>query len=207
MSLMQGELNSVDVEGRGLVMQNDLRTEHMKVQTDGIAINPFKAAFGEIELTRPTNATVKVLLTESDINRAFNSEFMAQKLQTLTIELGDRLVHTQPQQIVFALPGDRTIHLAADVTIVETRENHYIEFQATPEIGVNGSQVVLKDIRTQSNATSQSLTDALLKVSSQLLNLRNFALNGMELRLHAIDIQCRQMLLTAQTKLNQFPGS
>ncbi|MEO0377347.1 MAG: DUF2993 domain-containing protein, partial [Cyanobacteria bacterium P01_A01_bin.17] len=71
--LVQGELESVTVEGEGLVMQEDLRAETLVVETDAIAINPLKAAFGDIELKQPTNATAEVTLTESDIERAFNS--------------------------------------------------------------------------------------------------------------------------------------
>jgi hypothetical protein len=77
--LVQGQLDSVKIEGEGLVMQKDLRAEELQVQTGNIAINPLSAAFGKIELTQPTEADAHVVLTEQDIQRAFNSEFMHDK--------------------------------------------------------------------------------------------------------------------------------
>ena len=51
--LLQGELNAANVKGRGLVIKQDLRTADLSVKSDGFAIDPMKAALGDIELTRP----------------------------------------------------------------------------------------------------------------------------------------------------------
>src|SRR5919199_3497575 len=48
--LIQGELESVQIEGQGLVMQKDLRAQELKVRTGDISINPLSVAFGKIEL-------------------------------------------------------------------------------------------------------------------------------------------------------------
>ena len=51
LKLVQGQLDSVKIEGEGLVMQKDLRAEELHIQTGNIGINPLSAAFGKIELT------------------------------------------------------------------------------------------------------------------------------------------------------------
>ena len=51
--ILSGSVDSVAVNGKGMVMQKDLRVEEMQLQTDRIAINPLSAAFGKIELTQP----------------------------------------------------------------------------------------------------------------------------------------------------------
>ncbi len=79
--LMQGQVDSVDIEGEGMVMQGDLRVEEMDMHLSGVSINPLSAAFGKIELTKPTQGSAHVVLIEADINRAFNSEFVRSKLQ------------------------------------------------------------------------------------------------------------------------------
>jgi len=38
--LMQGQVDSVTIEGEGMVMQSDLRVEEMDMQLNSVAINP-----------------------------------------------------------------------------------------------------------------------------------------------------------------------
>jgi hypothetical protein len=70
--LMQGKLQSVGIEGEGLVMKKDLRAEELNIQTNEVEINSVKAAFGNIELTHPIDAKARIVLTKTDIERAFN---------------------------------------------------------------------------------------------------------------------------------------
>lgn len=206
-ALMQGELESADIQGEGLVMKDDLRTEKLAVQTDGIAIDPLKAAFGEIELTRPTNATAMVTLTESDIERAFNSDYIHQKLQNLAVTLDNQPMHVNTQQVNFCLPGAGKVEMSADVTVAETGETKHLAFSAVPEIGPQGNQVLLNNVQVNSDEAPEALTNSLLDAASELLDLRNFSLQGMTLQLQQIEIQQGQMMLQAKAHLDEFPGA
>lgn len=50
LDLVGGKLESVTIDGKGMVMQKELRAERLILQTDAIAINAVKAALGNIEL-------------------------------------------------------------------------------------------------------------------------------------------------------------
>jgi hypothetical protein len=206
-ALMQGEIKSADIHGHGLVMEGDLRTEDITVKTDGIAIDPLKAAFGDIKLTRPTNAAALVTLTESDIERAFNSDFICQKLQNLEVMIDDRPMHVNAQRIQFSLPSLGKVAIATDITVLETEETQHLSLSAVPEIGSQGHQVVLKDLQVESGDAPKALTDSLLQAASELLDLRNFALDGMSLQLQKIDVKTGQIVLQAKAHLEKFPGS
>lgn len=206
-ALMQGKLDSADIQGRGLVMKDDLRTEELKLQTDGVAIDPLKAAFGEVKLTRSTHATAVVTLTAADIERAFNSKYVLRKLQNLEISLNDRPVHVSAQQVHFSLPGAGKVAIAADITVLETAEKQPLSFSAVPAIGPQGHQVVLENVQMESGNASETLTKSLLAVASELLDLRNFALGSTTLQMQHIDIQPGQMVLQAKAHLQKFPGS
>lgn len=206
-SLMQGEVDSADIEGEGLVMKQDLRAEKLTLESDGISIDPGKAAFGDIELTRSTNATTVVTLTETDIERAFNSDFIHQQLQGLKVDQGDRSLCVDIQNVQFSLPGAGKVSLVSDVKIRDTQETKRLAFSAKPEIGPQGHQVVLKDIQIETGEELEALTQNLLKATSGLLDLRNFELDGMSLRLQDIDVQSGKMVLTTQTHLEKFPGT
>lgn len=205
-ALMQGELESADIQGRGLVIKNDLRTEQLTVKTDGLAIDPLKAALGQIELTRPTNATAAVELTEADIERACNSDYIRQKLQSLAVILEGRPVRVSAEHITFSLPGDGRVAIAASVILDETGDRHQVAFRAVPAMGPQGHEIVLNDVQIEAENTSAALTEGLLAVAKDLLDLHNFTLSGMTLQLQNLDVQPRKIALQVQAYVESFPG-
>ncbi|MBD2157400.1 DUF2993 domain-containing protein [Leptolyngbya sp. FACHB-16] len=206
MKLMSGEVESVEIEGKGMVMQKDLRVEEMQVKTGNVAVNPLKAAFGQIELSHPTNATVQVTLTEADINRAFNSQFIQEKLQNLDVHVNGERVTVDTQRVEFGLPGECKVAIKTDVVLRSTGETKQTAFTAVPRMEANGQQVVLEDVQYEAGQElSPELTDALLAEARELLDLRNFELDGMVLRLRHLDVQSNRLLLEAEAQVDKIP--
>ncbi len=81
LKMIQGQVESLSIEGTGMVMKEELRVEKMELRTESIAVNPFKIPLGQLELTDSTKATTRLVLTEEDINRAFTSDFIQSKLE------------------------------------------------------------------------------------------------------------------------------
>lgn len=206
MKLMSGEVDSVEIEGKGMVMQKDLRVEEMQVKTGNVAVNPLKAAFGQLELTHPTNATVQVILTEADINRAFNSQYIQEKLQNLEVDVNGDRVTVDTQQVEFGLPGDGKVALKTDVLMRNTGETRHTAFTAVPHMEQGGQQIVLENVQYESGQElSPELTQALLAAAGELLDLRNFELEGMDLRLRNLDVQPNRLLIEAEARVEQIP--
>lgn len=207
LKLMGGEVDSVDIEGKGMVMQKDLRTEEMTLHTGKISIDPLKAAFGTIELKQPTDAEAHVVLKEEDINRAFNSEFIRDKLQNLEVNKDGQQMTIDTRQVEFSLPSENKIALKADVLLRETNEAKQIAFTAVPRKSSDGYSVSLDEVEySQGKDLSSDLTDALLAKASELLDLRNFELEGMSLRLKELNVQPGKMILEAEAHVEQFPS-
>jgi hypothetical protein len=204
--LMSGEVDSVAIDGKGMVMEKDLRVETMQVTTGTVAVNPIKAAFGQIELTRPTEATVQVTLTEADINRAFNSQYIQSKLQNLEVNVeGDR-VTVDTQRVEFSLPGEGKVTIKTDVFLRNQAETRHTEFTAIPRMAAGSQQIVLEDVQYKpGQELSAELTNALLAEAKELRDLRNFELKGMDLRLKSLDVQPRQLLLEAEAQVEKMP--
>lgn len=205
-AFMQGELESADIQAQGLVIKDDLRTDQLTVQTDGVAIDPIKAALGEIEFTRPTNAAMAAKITEADVERAFNSEYIHQKLQAVEVDLGDRSVQVNAQQVQVSLPGQGRVAIAADVLVVELGEQQHVAFNALLAMGPKGYELVLNDIQMAAANTSDELTRGLLAIAANLLDLRHFTLSGMTLQLQHINVQPGHIDMQAQAYLEKFPG-
>lgn len=205
--ILGGEVDSVNIEGKGLVMQKDLRTEEMYVQTGKIAINPLSAAFGKIELTHPTQADAHVVLKEEDLNRALNSDFVREKLQNLEVQVDGKPTTLDTRKVEFHLPGDSKVALRAEIVMRETKETKQVAFSAVPRKSPDGYSVSLEDVQySEGKDLSSDLTDTLLEKTSELLDLRNFELEGMSLRLKALDVQPGKMTLQAQAQVEQFPS-
>ncbi|MEP0885469.1 DUF2993 domain-containing protein [Trichocoleus sp. ST-U3] len=206
--MLQGELESVEIKGEGLVMQKDLRAEELQVKTGNIAINPLSAAFGKIELTRPTDAEAYVVLTEQDMERAFNSEYIHDKLQNLDVTVNGQPMIINTQKVQLSLPGEQKIGLNAEILVKETGETNQVAFTTVPRLSPGGEKISLEDVQyAEGQELSPDLTAALLDRANELLDLRNFELEGMSLRLKGFDIQKGRLTLQSQARIEKFPES
>ncbi|NER98170.1 MAG: DUF2993 domain-containing protein, partial [Symploca sp. SIO1B1] len=83
--LLQGSIDSFKMSGRGLVIRRQFRADEMSFETDAVSIDFGSVLKGEMNLKQPTQAIAKVILTESDINQAFQAELVKQRLENLSL--------------------------------------------------------------------------------------------------------------------------
>lgn len=208
LKVVQGQVDEVNIEGEGLVMKNDLRMEELDMQMNTIAINPLSAAFGKIELTKPTEASVRAVLTEADINRAFNSEYISGMLQNQKVQVNGQPTTIDAQQVNFGLPGAGKVALSTQARIRETGETKDVAFTAVPRVSADGQSVSLDQVEyAEGKELSPELTRALLDKASEILNFRNFDLQGMSLRIQKLDVEKGQMTLFADAHVEQIPSA
>jgi len=205
--LMQGEVDSVKIDGEGMVMQQDLRMEEMQIKTGSVAINPLSVAFGKIELKRPTDAEVHVVLTEADLNRAFNSDFIRDKLKNLEVNINGQPTRVDAQQVELRLPGEGKFALSSAIRMADSGETKRVAFTAVPQVNASGDRISLENVEyTEGQGLSPELTEVLLQRASELLDLRNFELEGMSLRVQRLDVQAERLTLEASARVEQFPS-
>ncbi|MBR8830528.1 MAG: hypothetical protein N5P05_003945 [Chroococcopsis gigantea SAG 12.99] len=203
---VQGKIDSLSIEGTGMVIKEELRVEKMQLQTDAVSINPLKLAFGQVELLHPTTATTEVVLTESDLNRAFNSDFIRKKLQDkLSLSLDETTGILEAQEIEFSLPEEDRIFISSKFSDAGTGNIYPVSFTAKPQISADKQQVTLEKIQYgEEKDTHPELTGMLIEQAHELLNLANFELDGMELYLTDLKIKFGKMLLICQAEIEQF---
>lgn len=207
LDLMQGKVESVSVKGEGLVMQKELRAEKMQIETSSISIDPIKAALGNIVMEQPTDARMLVVLKEEDIQRAFNSDYVKDKLKSLTISYGDETATAQIQQVDFTLPEIGKVRLDADLMLVEKEQDAHISFTAVPEVSSAGNSVSLKSVEYLEDAEyNQKVAKAIIDSTEEILDLRNFELDEMSLKVRKLDVQTGKLTIEADAKIEEFPG-
>ncbi|OUL17369.1 DUF2993 domain-containing protein [Nostoc sp. 106C] len=208
LKLVQGQIDTVSIEGEGLVMQKDLRVEEMDMQIQSVAINPLSVAFGKIELTKPTVGSARVVLTEADINRAFNSDYVRSQLQNQKIQVNGQTTTINPQNVDFHLPGEGKVAVNANILLVETGETHQVAFEAVPRASANGKTVSLENVEYgKGEEISPEITKALVDQTSELLNLSNFDLEGMALQVNSLKVEPGKLILQAQAHVEQIPSA
>ena len=205
--LAQGSVEAVAVEGKGLVMQQDLRVEDLQIHVKDIAVNPLTAMFGKIELNGPAFGTARAVLTESDLNRAFNSEYISRKLNNLKVTVDGKLLTIDVQTMECQLLQTGKIAINAEVLVRETASTEKIYFTAKPQLEAGGWAISLQDVEYPENKEfSPEFTAALADKAGEVLNLRNFELEGMSLRVQQLNVEAGVLTLQAEAKVEQFPN-
>ena len=205
--LAQGSVEAVAVEGKGLVMQQDLRVEDLQIHIKDIAVNPLTAMFGKIELNGPALGAARVVLTESDLNRAFNSEYISRKLKNLKVTVDGKLLTLDVQTMECQLLQTGKIAINAEVLVRETASTEKIYFTAKPQVEAGGWAISLQDVEYPENKEfSPEFTAALADKAGEVLNLRNFELEGMSLRVQQLNVEAGLLTLQAEAKVEQFPN-
>ncbi|HEY9771124.1 MAG TPA: DUF2993 domain-containing protein [Coleofasciculaceae cyanobacterium] len=208
LDLIQGDIEAVSVSGKGLVMQKELRAEKLRIETSSINIDPIKAALGNIELNHPTDARMLVVLKEEDIQRAFDSEYVKNKLQNLKINYQGETTTAKVNHVTFTLPESGKVKLAADLDLVDKEQTEKISFTAVPEVSSAGNSVCLKSVEYLEEAEyNQNVAKAIIDSTEEILDLRNFELDEMSLKVRKLDVQAGKLTIEADAQIENFPDT
>ena len=205
--LVQGEVDSVTIEGKGIVMQQDLRMESLEVNTSSVAINPLSAVFGDLQLTQPTDAEAQVVLLEDDINHAFTSDYLRGKLRGLKMEMNGQPITVNVQRSTIHLPGEGKLVLDAEFMIIEQAELKKIKATMIPRVEENGHRIALEILSAEGEGLTPELIRSVFDQIINLLDLRNFDIPGMSLQLHRLEPQVGQLVIHARTQIEQIPSA
>jgi hypothetical protein len=203
--LSQGRLASLHIDGQGLVMQRDLRLQRMQIQIDDIAVSPWKALRGNIQLLEPTTGEARIVLLEGDINRAFNSSLLRPQMQRLSFQVEGESVTLTVQQVTCQL-RDEAIAINAQVQLHAQNQVVPVAFTTVPTLTDGGKAIALTDVTyREGKELSPELTAALIAEASDILDLRNFEVDGIALQLQQLHIEPHRLILEAIAHVTQFP--
>lgn len=204
--LIQGEVDSVAISGKGMVMKRDLRMESIEVQTAKVSINPLSVIFGNVELDQPADADAQIVLTEDDLNRAIASDYLADKLQGLKLKIEEQMHTVKLQQANIQLLAAGTMFLDINFLLEESNEAKTLSASVIPKVREDGQRIDLEILSIEGQGLTPELGIAVLNQIKTLLDLNNFDLPGMTLWLQRFDIQAGKMIIHAKTNIQQIPN-
>ncbi|MCC5643147.1 DUF2993 domain-containing protein [Nostoc sp. CHAB 5824] len=205
--IVQGQADGVSFAGEGLVIQEDIRVQEIKLQTDSIDINPLTALFGQIELNQPVNATVRVVLTESDINRALASDFVRSKLQKFELKVDDEVVSFEAKQIQVFLPGEGKIAFQGMVLLHEVDKTRQLSFTAMVRPRTHSQPIMLESFNyNEGEGISLEIVVALMQKVKELVNSPYLEFEDTVFSVKNLEVEKDRVILLIETKLSQIPS-
>ncbi|MCC5617535.1 DUF2993 domain-containing protein [Nostoc sp. CHAB 5836] len=208
LKIVQGQADGVSVTGQGLVIQEGIRVQEIKLQTDSIAINPFSAIFGRIELNEPVNAIARIILTEVDINVALASDLVRSQMQNLQLNVDGEIVSFEPQQIQVFLPGNGKMEFRGKVLLKEMGNTRPFAYTAIARPQTHSQPAMLESFNcTEGGGISIELVTALMQKAKELMNIPYFQWEDMAFNIKDIKVEIGNLIVMVETKVKQIPSS
>jgi len=205
LNIVQGQADSVSFAGQGLEIQKDIRVQEVQVQTGRISINPLSALFGEIKLNHPTDAAIRVVLTEEDINLSLNSDYIRSKLPPLDLDVNGQIITLELQHIEIHLPGNGQIKCSGKVLLHEGNSRQ-LDYIALLYPRTSSQPLLLEAFHcTPGNGISLELILALMLKFKELLNLPYYELEGSAFRVKDMEVQKGSLTVMAEAYIRQLP--
>jgi LmeA-like phospholipid-binding len=199
--LAKGELESLVIDGKGLVMNKYLRMQELNMTFNTIAVSPLKALIGNIELTQPSQGFAWVVLNEADLNSAFSVETLKKQLQKTAIA-------TEVDRISCQIGSDGTVTINVKVYLLDTRENKDIFVTVKPYINPTGKGVLLENIPASENEEiAVKLIPVVLGQAEKIFNLSNFLMDGIDLQIEKVAIASGKLTLQSVARITRFPSA
>ncbi|MEA5626017.1 DUF2993 domain-containing protein [Nostoc sp. UHCC 0251] len=208
LKIVQGQADGVSVAGQGLVIQEGIRVQEIKLQTDSIAINPFNAIFGQIEFNEPVNAIARIKVTEVDINHALTSDLIRSQMQKLNLDVDGEIVSFEPQKIEIFLPGDGKIECRGKVLLKERENTRPFTYTALLRPRTNSQPAMLESFNcTEGEGVSIELATALMQKAKELMNTPYFKWEDITFSIKDIKVEIGSLILLLETQVKQIPSS
>lgn len=207
LNIVQGKADSISLAGQGLVMQKDIRVQEMKLQTEKVDINPLSALFGQIELNKPVDATAQLIITEPDLNRALNSDYIRSNYPNIQIDVEGQTVTLEPQKLEVFLKTNNKMTFKGTILVQEKATSRSISFMAIVCLPTLSQPLLLEAFHcTEGEGVTLQFALALLQKAKQLLNSPYIDLEGMALRVKSIEVQAGNLTLHTEAYVRQLPN-
>ncbi|MBD2302462.1 DUF2993 domain-containing protein [Nostoc sp. FACHB-190] len=206
--IVQGQADGVSLSAKGLVFKENIRVQDIKLQTDKIAVNPVSAIFGQIELNAPVNAIARIIMTESDINQALNSEFVQNSQKNYELNVEGENVRLEMQNIQLAFPGNNKIQCQGLIDITEKGKNRPLGFTAQFQPKTYTNPIILESFNChQGEGITFELVLAIIQKVKELLNLQYFTWEGTKFKIINLDVKQQHLILLVETQMQHIPAS
>ncbi|TVP62254.1 MAG: DUF2993 domain-containing protein [Nodularia sp. (in: Bacteria)] len=208
LKIVQGQAEKVSIAGQGLVIQENIRVQEIKLQTDHIAINPLRAIFGQIELNEPVNAVARIVLTKTDINLAFTSDIIRSLAEKFHLNVDGEIISFEPRHIDIFLPGDGKIGCNATVLLKSEENTRLLGVRVTFRPRTNSQPILLESVTcTEGEGISVELILAFMQKIKELANKPFLRWEDIAFRIINMEVEQESIILMIEANVKQISAS
>lgn len=197
--LLQGSIDGFDLIGQGLLMYNGLRIEGLELFSQAVSIDFSEIFQGRVKLRQPTQATMRVVLTEEDLSVSFNTPFVLGKLKLLHLD-GKPL---ELRAIQVTISNDGTLRITAESCI----DQEWIPIDFTTRVDVQERRrIQFVEVTYRGSEAGIALSQSLVNHVNELLDLDKFALDGTVLRVDRVRVRDHKVVFYGIAQIDRFPS-
>lgn len=207
LEIIQGQAHSVSVSGQGLVVQKDIRVQEMEIYTDNISINPLSVLFGELELSQPTDASARIVLSEADLNQALNSDYVRRQMQPFKLDVDGQIVSLEMQKMGIQLPDVNTIVFNGSTILHERENTRRLDFQAVIHPGTIFEPLFIEAFQcSPAPGISLQFAVTLMEKFKEIVFSPYFTVDGTAVRLQKMELQKGSLTIHTTAKITEIPS-
>lgn len=204
--VVQGQADAINISGQGLVMQKDIRVQEMELHMDNIDIDPIGVLFGQVELKHPIDAIAKVVVTEQDINRTLNSEYVQNQIPAIDLNVEGQIVSLKMQQMELLLPSNDKMQFSGKALLQEAGNTQQIEFSAVVRPRTSNQPVLVEGFQCKDGQSiSLEFAVALLAKMKEITQLPYFKIGKMAIRIKEMEVQTGKITLYTEARVRAIP--
>ena len=198
--LLQGSVDGFDFVGQKLLMHSGLTVHQMEFFLQKLSID-FGAIFkGQVQLRQPTQASMRIALTEEDLTTSFNTSFLKGKLQQLSFD-GQPMMFEKTQ---ISINEDQSLRMQSWVRQGQAEQLFEIDITANV-IVEDRRKLQFVDVRYGGDPQAIEMGQMLTQHVNNLLDLDQFALEGMQLRVDQLRLRKKELTLYGIAHIEKFP--
>ncbi|HEY9879069.1 MAG TPA: DUF2993 domain-containing protein [Leptolyngbyaceae cyanobacterium] len=205
--LVQGQTGSISISGERLVTQQDLQIKEIDLQIDQVDVNLFSALLGKIELNQPIDSTGKIVVTETDINRNLNSDYLRSRPIGLEVTVeGQPVLLTFQAPMKIQLPGNGKVIFSSDIQILEKGEHRSVHFTGAVYPRTDQHSVLMESFSLgEGQSLSIELMAAFMDRLRELIDAPYINLGDMAFQIQRMEVHQGSIDLFVKLKMNQIP--
>lgn len=188
--LVQGQTGSISISGEKLVTQQDLQIKEIDLKIDQVDVNLFSALLGKIELNQPIDSAGKIVVTEVDINRNLNSDYLRNRPIGLEVMVeGQPVLLTFQAPMEIQLPGNNKVIFSSGIQISEEGKNRSVQFKGTIYPRTDKHSVLMENFSLgEGQALPLELMTALMERLKELIEAPYINLGDMAIQIQNMEV-------------------
>ncbi len=204
--IFQGEVENISVQGHNIV-KDEIQIQEVTIQTDQISIDPLSILLGKIRLSEPLDSSIRLVLSEEDLNQNMNSEYVKDFLKPIHLNTNGEIVSLElhpPLRI--RLLDDNKIRFTGNIDIQSTAKTQKMAFTSVICPRTETEPIRLETFCcTPNGGQSIPFMISLMQWMQDLTSQPYLEIEGIALQVKSLFIQDKELTTEIEIHARQIP--